>query len=99
MRNLAGRGVGWRSAAGRAVIAAAALAGVVSGCTGGPGSAGAHGSATPRPPGSISGAAATLAGSGSALNLSGLHAVRPCPGTPGFSCGLLTVRLDPFGPA
>jgi pimeloyl-ACP methyl ester carboxylesterase len=28
----------------------------------------------------------------------GLHDVRPCPGIPGFSCGSLSVRLDPFGP-
>jgi pimeloyl-ACP methyl ester carboxylesterase len=81
--------------AGRAVIAAAVLAGVVSGCTGGPGPAGAHGSATPRPLGSAAG----RAGPGPALNLSGLRAVRPCAGIAGFSCGLLTVRLDPFGPA
>ena len=36
---------------------------------------------------------------GSALDLAGLHAVRPCPGIAAFSCGMLSVRLDPFGPA
>jgi pimeloyl-ACP methyl ester carboxylesterase len=36
---------------------------------------------------------------GSSLNLSGLHDVRPCPDIPAFSCGGLSVRLDPFGPA
>jgi pimeloyl-ACP methyl ester carboxylesterase len=29
----------------------------------------------------------------------GLHDVRPCPGLEGFSCGSLSVRLDPFGPS
>jgi len=29
----------------------------------------------------------------------GLQGVRPCPGIPGFSCGSLSVRLDPFGSA
>ena len=29
----------------------------------------------------------------------GLTAVRPCPGVTGFSCGTLSVRLDPFGSA
>src|SRR5262250_292107 len=29
----------------------------------------------------------------------GLRDVRPCPGIPGFNCGSLSVRLDPFGPA
>ena len=29
----------------------------------------------------------------------GLTAVRPCPGVTGFSCGTLSVRLDPFGGA
>ena len=29
----------------------------------------------------------------------GLRAVRPCPGIPAFSCGMLSVRLDPFGSA
>jgi len=32
-------------------------------------------------------------------DLAGLHDVRPCPGITGFSCGMLSVRLDPFGPA
>ena len=29
----------------------------------------------------------------------GLQDVRPCPGIPAFSCGSLSVRLDPFGSA
>ena len=32
-----------------------------------------------------------------AQNLGGLRDVRPCPGNAGFSCGSLSVRLDPFG--
>ena len=39
------------------------------------------------------------AGSGPELNLTGLHAVRPCPGIATFRCGMLSVRLDPYGPA
>ena len=39
------------------------------------------------------------AGSGAALNLTGLHAIRSCPGIAAFSCGVLSVRLDPFGSA
>jgi pimeloyl-ACP methyl ester carboxylesterase len=35
----------------------------------------------------------------SAQEHAGLHDVRPCPGIPAFSCGSLSVRLDPFGPA
>jgi pimeloyl-ACP methyl ester carboxylesterase len=88
-----------RNAAGQAVIAAAVLAGALSGCSGGPAPAGMHASATSRPPASVSGPVTGPAGSGSALNLTGLGAVRPCPGIPGFSCGTLSVRLDPFGPA
>src|SRR5215472_3185228 len=33
----------------------------------------------------------------SAPDHAGLRDVRPCPGIPGFSCGSLSVRLDPFG--
>jgi len=29
----------------------------------------------------------------------GVQGVRPCPGIPGFSCGSLSVRLEPFGAA
>src|SRR5438046_448882 len=32
-----------------------------------------------------------------AQNTAGLREVRPCPGNAGFSCGSLSVRLDPFG--
>jgi hypothetical protein len=35
----------------------------------------------------------------SAQEHAGLHDVRPCPGIPAFSCGSLSVRLDPFGSA
>jgi len=34
---------------------------------------------------------------GTGPDLAGLHDVRPCPGITGFSCGTLSVRLDPFG--
>ena len=87
------------SSAGRAVIAAAVLMGAASGCSGGSPPAGMHAGATSRPPASVSGPAAGPGGPGSALTLAGLSAVRPCPGIPGFSCGMLSVRLDPFGPA
>ena len=33
----------------------------------------------------------------SAPDHAGLRDVQPCPGIPGFSCGSLSVRLDPFG--
>jgi pimeloyl-ACP methyl ester carboxylesterase len=35
----------------------------------------------------------------SAQEHAGLHDVGPCPGIPAFSCGSLSVRLDPFGSA
>jgi pimeloyl-ACP methyl ester carboxylesterase len=35
----------------------------------------------------------------SAQEHAGLHDVRPCSGIPAFSCGSLSVRLDPFGSA
>ena len=63
----------------RRLAAAAALLGLVSGCTGAPS----------RPGGQAP----------SAREHAALHDVRPCPGMPGFSCGSLSVRLDPFGPA
>src|SRR5260370_15213506 len=34
---------------------------------------------------------------GTGRDLAGLHDVRPCPGITAFSCGTLSVRLDPFG--
>jgi pimeloyl-ACP methyl ester carboxylesterase len=98
MRNLAGRAVSLRNAAGRVFIAAV-LVGVVSGCSGRSGPAGPHMRAAPPPLASVSGSASGSAGSGTALNLTGLRAVRPCPGIAGFSCGMLGVRLDPFGTA
>jgi pimeloyl-ACP methyl ester carboxylesterase len=44
---------------------------------------GRHGNSAPGPP----------------LAASGLDGLRPCPGIRGFSCGMLRVRLDPFGGA
>jgi pimeloyl-ACP methyl ester carboxylesterase len=66
------------------LAAAAVVAGLVSGCTGAP-------SSQPTSPAS---AAQTAR---SAQRLAGLKDVRPCPGIAGFSCGSLSVRLDPFG--
>jgi pimeloyl-ACP methyl ester carboxylesterase len=43
--------------------------------------------------------AAPGAGGGKAPGLSRLHAVAPCPAAEGFSCGLLSVPLDPSGGA
>ena len=97
MRNPACRAVSVRSVAGRALIATAVLLSAASGCSGRP--AGRHASSTPRPLASVSGSASGLAGSGSALDLTGLHAVGPCPDIAAFSCGTLSVRLDPFGSA
>jgi len=76
-------------------MAAAVLLSVVSGCSGRSG----HPSSIPRPRPSVRGPASGAGGSGSALTMTGLHAVRPCPGIAAFSCGTLSVRLDPFGSA
>jgi hypothetical protein len=46
--------------------------------------------------GSAGGSRGGPSGSGT---VRGLTAVRPCPGVTGFSCGTLSVRLDPFGSA
>ena len=91
MRTLACGALSRRSAAGRAVLATAVLAGVASGCSGGSEPAARPVSASPRPP--VTGSA----GSGLASSLTGLRAVRPCPGIPAFHCGMLSVRLDPSG--
>jgi pimeloyl-ACP methyl ester carboxylesterase len=99
MGNRARSTLSLRNAAGRAAVAAAVLVGAASGCSGGSAPAGQHASAAPRPAAAASSPAGGPAAPGSALNLAGLSAVRPCPGIPGFSCGLLSVRLDPFGPA
>jgi pimeloyl-ACP methyl ester carboxylesterase len=87
-----------RSSAGRALIAAAVVLSAASGCSGRSESAGRHASSTPRLLAPVSGSASGPGGSGSARALTGLHAIRPCPGIPAFSCGTLSVRLDPFGP-
>ena len=65
----------------RRLAAVAVVAGLVSGCTG----------SLSSPP------LARRSRRGSAQNLAGLRDVRPCPGNAGFSCGSLSVRLDPFG--
>ncbi len=85
-RARAGQGPG----RGAALVSAAAavLLAALAGCSGG--SAGG-GSGTA--PGGSSGGPS---GSGT---VRGLTAVRPCPGVTGFSCGTLSVRLDPFGSA
>src|SRR5215470_13862300 len=73
----------------RGLAAAAVVAGLVSGCTGAP-------SSQPTSPPQPTGSAPTAR---SAQSLAGLKDVRPCPGNAGFSCGSLSVRLDPFGSA
>jgi len=65
----------------RLLVAAAVMAGLVSGCTGAP---------SPQP-------ARTPQPTRAAHSLAGLRDVRPCPGIAGFNCGSLSVRLDPFG--
>ena len=82
MGNPAGGAPSPRSAAGRAVIAAAVLVGALSGCSGGSAPTAMHANAISRPPAPASGPAGGPAGSGPALNLTGLTAVRPCPGIP-----------------
>ena len=72
---------GMRTTVLRTLAAAAVALGLGSGCTGAP-------SGQPTRP-----AQSARAAQGSA----GLRDVRPCPGLPGFSCGSLSVRLDPFG--
>jgi pimeloyl-ACP methyl ester carboxylesterase len=99
MRNPACRAVSVRGAAGRALIATAVLLSAAAGCSGRAVPAGRQASSIPRPLASVGGSASGRLGSGSALNLTGLRAVRPCPGIAPFSCGTLSVRLDPFGSA
>ena len=96
MRHPVRRAVSVRRAAGSALIAATILLSTVSGCSGRSVPAGRHASSVPRAPAPVSGPAS---GPGSALNLTGLHDVRPCPDIAAFSCGMLSVRLDPYGPA
>jgi pimeloyl-ACP methyl ester carboxylesterase len=87
MRTPAGPWPGRRLRAGLAAAAAVLLA-AAAGCSGG--SAGQRGHGAP------GGARPALSGTGRAPGLAG---VRPCPGVSGFSCGTLSVRLDPFGSA
>jgi pimeloyl-ACP methyl ester carboxylesterase len=86
MRTPATAGPGGGRAAARA--AAAVLLAVLAGCSGGSAGGGSGG-----PPG---GASSGPSGSGTVHGLTG---VRPCPGVTGFSCGSLSVRLDPSGSA
>ena len=65
----------------RLLVAAAVVAGLVSGCTGASSPQPAH---TPQPTRAVQ-------------SLAGLRDVRPCPGIAGFNCGSLSVRLDPSG--
>jgi len=99
MRNPACRAVSIRRAAGSALIATAVLLSAAAGCSGRSVPAGRNTSSAPRPLTSASGSASGPAGSGSALNLTGLHALRSCPDIAAFSCGTLSIRLDPFGSA
>jgi pimeloyl-ACP methyl ester carboxylesterase len=80
------------SSGGRALAVAAVVLGLASGCTGEP--ARPAGPAGPGETASGPAGTASLAPSPRAL-----RDVRPCPGIQGFSCGSLSVRLDPFGPA
>ena len=71
----------------RTLAAATIALGLVSGCTGAPSA-----QAT-RPPRQSQPTQPAKEAQGPV----GLRNVRPCPGLPGFSCGSLSVRLDPFG--
>ena len=73
-----------RTAVLRTLAAVAVLLGLVAGCTGAPTSGAARPAQPTRPAQQAQGAA-------------GLRDVRPCPGIAGFSCGSLSVRLDPSG--
>ena len=83
----------------RALIVVAVLVSAACGCSGRSESAAGHASSPVGPRAPVGGPGSEPTASGSALDLSGLHAVRPCPGIPAFSCGTLSVRLDPFGSA
>ena len=87
MRAPARAGPGRRRGGALAGAAAAVLLAALAGCSGGSAGGGSHGA-----PGGGGGPS----GTGAAPGLTG---VRPCPGVTGFSCGTLSVRLDPFGSA
>lgn len=76
----------------RAAITSLILMVTVSGCLSTPRTAGPQG--TSGSPGTSG-----QAGHGTYAGLTGLRDVRPCPASPGFSCGTLTVPLDPAGSA
>jgi pimeloyl-ACP methyl ester carboxylesterase len=99
MRSPVFRALSVRGAAGRALVAATVVLSAASGCSGRSELGGRHAGSVPRPLGSISGSPSGMAEAGSELSRAGLHAVRPCPGISAFSCGTLSVRLDPFGSA
>jgi pimeloyl-ACP methyl ester carboxylesterase len=88
-----------RCPAFRALIATAIALSATAGCSGRSAPGGAQAGSASGPPSPAASSASRPAGAGAALSLTGLHAVRPCPGTPAYSCGWLRVRLDPFGPA
>ena len=75
----------------------AVLASVASGCSGRSESTGGHPNSSAGLLAPVGGSESPAAGSGSELDLSGLRAVRSCSDIPAFSCGLLSVRLDPSG--
>src|SRR5690242_14249593 len=72
---------GMRTTMLRTLAAVTVVAGLVSGCNGAP----------PAQP------AQSAQSAKEAQSTGGLRDVRPCPGTEGFRCGSLSVRLDPFG--
>jgi pimeloyl-ACP methyl ester carboxylesterase len=86
MRRLATAGPGRGRGAAR-VGAAVVLLAVLAGCSGGSAGGGSGG---------VPGGGGGPSGTGTEDGLTG---VRPCPGVTGFSCGTLSVRLDPFGSA
>jgi hypothetical protein len=88
-----------RCPAFRTLIATAIALSATAGCSGGSATDGAQAGSASGPPSPTASSASRPAGASAPLSLTGLHAVRPCPGPPAFSCGRLRVRLDPFGPA
>jgi pimeloyl-ACP methyl ester carboxylesterase len=82
-----------------AAVAAAVLIGMTAGCSGSspaPGQPPSSGLA-PGPPDQA--ASSGPAGQAGKLDLSGLRGVHSCLGAPGYSCGTLSVPVDPAGSA